>query len=319
MKNTKNNLANQLILRNFSAFSAGIIFLASTLLCGCGQSSDNPQEAQKDADQDETKSSSATSDEDIEDIDDVSSKKKPKAPKIKLSTTAKKTGKLVDGFVVHQQNEFLGPTVLKIGVPGIRLESSTLTVILPAGKEAIAYNPQNGNCMQLTAKSTAMLAGSSRFGEESKETTTKLGTEKIAGVKCVHYHVHRSFIDKKTKKEMSGGYGSEIWATKDLKLPPSIMKDCARITMMPQELGFPVKVVRDASTTPTEMRRGVKKSRMRREVISTSSFTPSKVDTGEFALLAGYTPVKDEMKLMMSDEEADLGGGLDDLDKDMEK
>jgi hypothetical protein len=157
-----------------------------------------------------------------------------------------------------------------------------------------------------------MMAGSARTGgEQQKDKTEKLGTEKIAGIKCVHYELTREFVDKKTKKALDS-YSTEIWATKELKLPPEIMKDCAKMTMMPPELGLPVRVIRESKTTKAETIRGDKVPRKKRDVISTSDFQTAKIDKGEFIPLSGFKIVKDEMKLMMSEE--DPTAGMDDLD-----
>lgn len=303
----------------FSVLQPALLcLLSASLLIGCGQqqnttTSDSDKETTSSADDNDK---SATSDEDIADIDDTSSKKTKKAPKVTYTVEPKPTGQVVDGFEVHQQNEFLGPCVLKISKNGVRLESSTITVILPTGKDAIAYNPQNGNSMELSSKSASMLAGNTHGGEDSKDETKKVGTDKIAGVKCTHYQLVRKFLNKKTKQEIDH-YTTDIWATKDLKVPPQVLKDCARMTMMPPELGFPVKVIRETNVT-TKIKGKQQGGSRTREVISTSEFKPTKVDTGNFALLSGFKTVKDEMKLMMSDDESELGGSssLDELDKE---
>jgi len=87
------------------------------------------------------------------------------------------------------------------------------------------------------------------------------------------------------------------------------MKDCARITTTPVELGFPVKITRAGSTTEKERR--TKSGKNIREVISTRSFLRTKLDKGEFALLPGFKTVKDEMQLMMSNDESDLAEDSD--------
>src|SRR5579883_1129686 len=280
--------------------------LIISFLSGCGNNGTQTESKKEDASDssDETKTSSKTAagDEDTASDDDLMGNSKNKQPpKPALSVEPKKTGQEVDGYIVHQQNEFLGPTVLKIAKPGIRLESSTLTVVFPAGKEAIAFNPQNGNCMALTARSAAMMAGTAKAkGEQQKDRTSKIGTEKIAGIKCIHYELTREFIDKKTKKPIDS-FSTEIWATKDLKLPPQIMKDCAKMTMMPPELGIPVRVIRQAATTKAESIKGEKLPRKKRDVISTSKCEIVKLDTGEFVPPSGFKTVTDEMKLMMTE------------------
>jgi hypothetical protein len=80
--------------------------------------------------------------------------------------------------------------------------------------------------------------------------------------------------------------------------------------MMPENLGFPVKMTRIASATTSEQIKGMGNSRVR-QVVSTTSFSHAKLDKGEFALLPGYKTVTDEMQLMMSSEDTDLAGAPD--------
>lgn len=305
--------------RKHTAEAISCLFLLSLLLLsGCGQpqtSAEKDMKTETESADEHSSSETAKEDDDDEDIlDEKPAEGKKKVPaKPKLSSEAKKTGKLIDGVIVHQQNEFLGPCLLKIGKPGVRVESSTITVIFPCGKEPIAYNPQNGNCMALNTKSAGLMSGNMHAGEEYKDHTEKVGTEKIAGVNCTHYLLTRVFVDKKTGKELNGKYATDVWFTRDLKLPPQVIKDCARMIMMPADLGFPVKIEREPKTSYQNSHPNAG----RRNVVITNKFESAKIDSGEFAPLAGFSTVKDEMKLMMSDEESELSANaaLDDLDK----
>lgn len=345
-------------------YSCAALFL-SGMLAACGPSPD----AEKLDDTDTSKSASA--EEELDDIDDSAKEKKPpKPPKPKLSTEGKKTGVLVDGYEFEQKNEFLGATKLKLCKFGIRLESPNLLCVMLPGQEAIAYNPQNGNCMQLTAKSAAMLAGKRpNEGPTAEVIEPQKGTEMIAGLKCNKYIIRKFFPGENTspalakanmtlKKQKSAealkkegyfqGWHTEFWSTKDINVPAEIVKDTARLTMMPGGLGFPVRIQREvdgattvhptagpgaansktasAGTDKSAATGGLKpvahvsddgtKSSVRK-VIDTTGFAKAKFDKGEFALLEGFKTVKDEMQLMMSSDESDLEGmGLDDDPKE---
>lgn len=286
---------------------SGLVFLLAIFLSSCGQQ--NQKEA---ALEDPEKLA-----EETEKLDDLGSDEmlsegpKNKAPKPELSTEGKKTGKMIDGMIINQQNEFLGMTTLKLSKLGVRMESPTITCIMLPGKEAMAYNPRNGNCMQLTEKSAAMLAGSRGYNGPMEQKTKKLGTEKIAGINCIHYELVKYFRDAKTK-QLYPAWSSELWACKDIGLPPLIIKDVARLTVMPPELGFPVRIEREARTTQAEHRKGENRVYVKRRVIDTTAQKKAKIDEGQFAYLDGFKTVKDEMQLMMSsDEDEMLGSELD--------
>lgn len=317
-------------------YSASMVLLLSTTLTACGPKPD----ADKTDDETET-STKASSDDELEDAEE-SSPKKVRAPKVRLSTEGKPTGQMVDGYAIEQQNEFLGLTKLKLSKLGARLESPNLTCIIMPGKEAIAYNPDNGNSMQLTTKSAAMLAGKRPNEGPSQEVVDKdKAVENIAGLKCNKYVVHKFFFFVKPgakKGPVPDGTGktseqleregweeawhTEIWATKDLKIPAQVMKDCARLTMMPPDLGFPMRIEKLAQRNSSSTMRSGKGNQkypgsangMRAKfVIDTHSIEKTKFDAGNFTLLAGYKPVKDEMALMMSGDESELDEmGLDD-------
>jgi hypothetical protein len=267
----------------------------------------------------------AGSEDDLDEMDEAGStsrhKKIASAPKPVLNTEGKKTGIMEDAVIVQQQNEFLGASTLKLSKAGVRLESSTIIVLMQPGKPAIAYNSQNGNSMILTDKSRSLLSGAgSKYGDGGKVTRTKLGTEKIAGMNCTHYKLHRVLIDPKSKT-IAAEMNSDLWASKDLKLPASVMKDCARMTTMPEDLGFPVKITRSTNFAQSEDRKGDRSgsnSNRLHNVVSTRSVTHTKLDRGEFAPLTGFKTVTDEMQLMMASDESELAGAgdLDEADKE---
>ena len=312
--------------------SASMVLLLSVSLSACGPKPD----AEK-ADDDTETSTKAASEEEVEDLEDTSSKKSHE-PKKRLSTEGKHTGEMVDGYEIEQRNEFLGPTTLKVSKYGARLESPNLTCIILPGKEAMAYNPDNGNSMQLTSRSAAMLAGKRPNEGPSVEVTEKSKTsDLIADMKCSRYVVHKLFLRKrlrkgeavpdskgKTAKELKKDgwreeWSTEIWATKELKVPPQVMKDCARLTMMPPDLGFPMRIEKMNAAVTLEQNGSVANtqhvaSRIKSKyVIDTSKVKPAKFDKGDFAHLDGYKEVKDEMALMMSGDESELEDiGMDD-------
>ena len=130
---------------------ASILLVSANLLDGCGQSSQNSDKLKKE--QAKSKQTADMAEDDFDGADGTTEsavKKKglAKAAKPKLSVDGKKTGKLLDGIVLHQQNEFLGTTLVKLSKMGARLESSTITIIMIPGKKPVAYNAQNGSTMQ---------------------------------------------------------------------------------------------------------------------------------------------------------------------------
>ena len=325
-----------------------LLVLCTGIISSCGPSSTQPDPTK--VEDTDTDTGSKSAEEELDDLDDTGSSGKTKTAarpaKPRLSTEGKKTGEMVDGYEFAQQNEFLGLTNLKVSKVGIRLESPNLTCIMLPGKEAIAYNAQNGNCMQLTAKSAAMLAGKRPNEAPSVEETKTVGKDKIAGLNCTHYVITKYFIQEvpvdpvaysdpknannpaahKMKKEKVYGWETDIWATKDIQVPASIVKDCARMTQMPPGLGFPVRIQRDLRSktqkeqAATEDQSKLKPVGMRsqvKRVIDTSSYKKSKLDKGDFVPLDGFKTVKDEMQLMMSGDDSELEGmGLEeDMDK----
>lgn len=291
-------------------------FLSFSCLLIYGCASSQPTDKSKEQEADKQAAASEKIDDLDDNLDDLSSSGKKAAPKPQLSTEGKKTGSMVDGVIINQQNEFLGMSTLKMSKLGVRLESPSITVIMLPGKEAIAYNSQNGNCMALTERSAALLAGSKNFDNPGEEKITKVGTEKIAGLDCIHYDVMKYYQDPKTKKQYPG-WSTDVWACKDIGVPSSIVNDCARLTMMPKNLGFPVRIVREARTTDMEKRKGATNANQKRPVINTSKFAKAKLDKGEFAEIEGFKKVKDEMQLMMSGDDSELIGT--DLEEELDK
>ena len=140
-----------------------------------------------------------------EDMPQSGKHKKAREARPALSIEGKKTGVLTDAVIAQQQNEFLGASTLKLSKCGIRLESSSITVIVPPGQQAVVYNAKNGNCMILTSRSRSLLGGGSNYSDEGQQTSTKVGTEKLLGMNCVHYKVSKIMLDAKTKKRWSSG------------------------------------------------------------------------------------------------------------------
>lgn len=280
----------------------GLVAVSGILITACSS-----QPGPKDQLSEDSKSLESEKLDDLESDELLSDKpgKKKETKKTQVSTECKKTGKTVDGLVINQQNEFLGMTTLKVSKLGVRLESPTITCIMKPGQEAMAYNCRNGSSMQLTQKSASLLAGSRNMGMPTEQKTKKLGNENIAGLDCTHYELTRYFQDPKSK-QTRGGWSSELWACKNVGLPPEIIKDVARLTQMPPELGFPVRIEREAATTQSERQKGESRAYVKRRVINTSAQRKEKLDTGEFDYLDGFKKVKDEMQLMMSSDDDDL-------------
>jgi hypothetical protein len=291
-----------------------VLLFVCVLLSSCGQPAAPTGALNKDAGKVKT-AAEPSGDDDFDGVDPESTspagKKSPAAAaRQALSTAGKKTGKMLDGLVLHQQNEFLGTTTLKVSKTGARLESSLLTVILIPGQQPVAYNVQNGSTMKLTTKSAAIMAGARQSGDISdvKTESKKLGAGKIAGINCSRYLVQKYATNVKTGYR-SRVWFAEIWATRELHVHPAVLKECARFLLIPEELGFPLRVVRFTSPTEIERHEGVTASRIQRDVIKTASCARQKLDEGEFAYLSGFKSVKNEMELMMTSTDEDLDGG----------
>lgn len=320
---SKDSKTNQIMPRFLQ--STCIFLLSGLALYACGgQPASDDSTKKADAGSTSKSSGSNLKEEDLDDSSDNQATKddeKSKIPKKDpLSTTGKPTGELAEGVLVEQTNEFLGRTKVKLCKFGVRLESPSLTCIMLPGKPAIAYNPQNGNAMALTSKSAAMLSGTKtpEPGGETKVEKVKVGTEKIAGLNCDHYRLANFYMDQRTK-QFRRAWSNEVWACKDIGAPPAIVKDCARLTLMPPELGFPVRIARTSEATHIEKQKGIGGSQVR-QVVNTLSSSRGKFDKCEFMALPGYTTVQDEMKLMVSDDENSLASsGLDDMDSDEAK
>ncbi len=313
-ENTKIAFQSKSFRETFAA-----LLVSVSLLIGCGQS--KSPTAEHKIEQDKSKQTANTSNDDDfesnENAIETSPKKKDQAKAVKpqLNLEGKKTGKLIDIIIMRQQNEFLGATSIKLSKLGARLDSNSLTVIMIPGKKGVAYNPSNGATMALTAKSAVIMSGAKSTPESDIETKIKkLGNDKIAGLKCTHYYVEKYATDQKTKKRGRVWY-AEIWATKDVEASPAVLKECSTLLVIPPELGFPLRITRFNTPTEREKSQGEKAKKITRDVITTSSYEKAKVDEGQFALLEGFKPVKNEMELMMSDTDSELTGvGGDDMD-----
>ncbi|MBX9688974.1 MAG: hypothetical protein K2X27_19860 [Candidatus Obscuribacterales bacterium] len=286
--------------------------LIAVLLHSCAPAPKTEDNAKSESSQ-KTDTADLDSEAGIDDMEEVSTKaRKNKAPKPKLSSMAAKTGTMVDCVVMDQRNEFLGLTKVKLSKLGARIESANIVVIMQPGKGTMAYNAANGNCLQLTKKSAAMLAGQKDMdmAVESKHSTKKLDSEKLAGLDCNHYLIEREFVNKKTKAVKSR-WATEVWAAKNSGVPQNVIKDFAEMSQMPADLGLPLRIERDLGTTAVN---GVTK-RSKRIVIDTDSYSKAKVDKAEFQPLSGYKLVTDEMQLMVTDDDSELvNSELDDLD-----
>lgn len=232
-----------------------------------------------------------------------------------FSTEGKKTGDVSKGIVVEQQNEFLGLTIVKLSKWGVRMDSPSISVILNPGKDAMAYNSQNGSCLKLSSKSAAFMSGA--VGDKNKGAgdlkTRKLGNEVICGKPCVHYRLSKLLKDAKTNK-VYDSWAEDVWTTKDLNVPPLIIKECAKLTLLPPDLGFPVKIVRfknrngehGAEEVEELLRKDIVDKKRQRQVIGTVSFSPQELDKGEFQYLQGFKAAEDEMQFMMSSDDSAL-------------
>ncbi len=303
---------------------ASILLLSAAILTACS-SAPNPEDAEQTDESGNQKSTSAltrpSGDDDLIEREETPLQKESvkASPKSTAKSTAfVPTNKFVDGVEFHQQNEFLGTTVVKLSKLGVRLESPSITCILPLGKTPTAYNAQNGSCLKLTYKSTAILAGGvPTDGKLGKQKLIVISKDKIAGVNCIHYKYYVESIDPKTKQK-SQIKETQVWGTKDLKIPDAVLKECSKMLMMPPEAGFPLKVMRIVDTAELEKRqkKGLK-PQADRVAVDTSQYKQTKLDVGEFAPLEGFKPVTDEMQFMMSSDDSELAGGaLDDLEKE---
>jgi len=262
-----------------------------------------PEQAAVDKDEpDDEIASKPVDDTELE--DEIEPTKKKKTPEVSLSTAPKKTGKMVPGLEFNQRNEFLGMSILKMSADGIRLDSPNLTAVFPPGKIGpTVFNPLTGKAMLLTSKNSSFLKQASGMSGAGEEETKQVGTETVAGYKCNHFVVDRFVFNPKTKQRIHS-WTTEIWGTRDLGLPKSIIEDCSKLTMMPPSFGFPMRVIRHATPTEAEKKKGLT-GKQRRVMIDTISAKKAKFDKGEFVLLEGYEPVQDEMALMMSNDKGD--------------
>lgn len=234
-----------------------------------------------------------------------------------LSTAPVLTNVKVPAIEFRQQNEFLGSSVLKLSPAGVRLDSPNIAAVFPAGASGpTIFNPITGKSMLLTSKNSAFLRHAGGLEKGSGEVAKKIAVETIAGMKCIHFRIESYKVDPKTKAK-SLDWTTEVWATRDLGLPSKIIDDCSKLTMIPPELGIPLRLVRESKPTAQEKSKGVE-GVQRRTLIDTFSAKKKQLDKGEFILLVGYQPVKDEMELMMSGDKGELEAGLGDLE-DMEK
>jgi len=197
--------------------SVCVLWLSSGILAACSGGPSTPPGTNKQVGSGESSKGTNTarksgdaigSEDDLNEMDDTSAEgkhKKAKATKPALSTEGKKTGVMEDTVIVQQQNEFLGASTLKLSKSGIRLESSTVTVVMPPGQEAIAYNAQNGNCMVLSSNNRSILGGGGKPSDEGKQTSIKVGTEKLAGLNCIHSNSAKSCWILKQKNKPAPG------------------------------------------------------------------------------------------------------------------
>jgi hypothetical protein len=274
-----------------------------------------------------TPADSATTSPDANPLDDdvLSTPTKPRfgknAAHKAISTEGKHTGDMTPGVVAQQQNEFLGLTVVKLSKYGVRMESPNICVVIETGKPPMAYNSQNGTSLPLTPQSVAYMAGNMEMAQQEGGdlTTKKMGVENVCGKKCIHYRLSKVFKDPKTKKIVHG-WAEDIWATKDVNVPPAIVKECAKLSMVPTELGFPLKIQRFLRAPGESELEDIdslkKKNKVRsRDVIKTVSIASAKLDRGDFALLTGFKPVQDQMQFMMGADDADITGEPGPTDK----
>ena len=296
-----------MLISKSTILRSSAILLAACTVFAC---SNAPDKAAVDKDEPDEEVSTKTVDETLPDDEDSPKKK----PTVTLSTVPKKTGQTVPGLEFNQRNEFLGMTILKMSAQGIRLDSPNLTAIFPPGKAGpTVFNPLTGKAMVLTSKNSSFLKQASGMGGSGEEETKKVGAETVAGYKCTHYVVDRFVFNPKTKERIHQ-WTTEIWGTRDLGLPKNIVEDCAKLTMMPPSFGFPMRVIRHATPTEQEKKRGAT-GKQRRVMIDTITAKKSKLDKGEFVLLDGYEPVQDEMALMMSNDKGD--DFLSEMDEDV--
>lgn len=309
--------------------TAGLVFFLLLSLTSC--SSNDSKTSSGDGSEEGIKSENAEDKaaEASEDPDEIvepstetgkssKTKKAPKKPKVSIE--GKHTGITSPGVVVQQENEVLGLNLVKLSKYGIRMDSSTISVILRPGETAMAYNPNNGYSLPLTEKAASFMAGvktSNKMGEEL--IVTEKGRETLCGKACIHYRLIKILKDPKTKK-VYDSWAEDVWATKDVDVPPAILKECAKLVLLPKDLGFPVRIARfknRSKSSPDVNRLKNLDMKATKDVIKTLSFEKQTQDSGDFVFLSGFKPAKDEMQFMMAGNEDELAGeeGLDDLDE----
>jgi hypothetical protein len=137
--------------------------------------------------------------------------------------------------------------------------------------------------------------------------------DKVADIPCTYYDVSKYEINRSTKAKECVWH-ADIWAAKNLGINPKLQKSCADMLQMPVELGFPLRITRQANDKEKALMKRMRSKNPVRDVIITKSMRHEKVDAGQFAKFDGFKPVKNEMELMMSDDAETLGGDLDDVD-----
>ena len=302
-------------------------FFVMITLASCSGGDQKTQTAEAGADSKTEDSATDKSAEDPDEILDPDEGVKKKSgegkKKAQFSTDGKRTGVTTAGIAVQQENEVLGLTVVKVCKFGIRMDSPSITVVVPPGQTPMAFNSQNGTSLMLTERAASFMAGMSKKGGRKHDEELRvvdMGKETFCNKPCNHYRFIKILKDDKTKKPYDS-WAEDAWFTKDVNnVPPNILNDCAKLVLLPTKYGFPVRIARwknraHASTDVSRLM-NLDKSKIK-DVIKSLSFENSTLDKGDFILPEGFKPAKDEMQFMMAGVEGDdeLDTVLDDSDE----
>jgi hypothetical protein len=203
----------------------------------------------------------------------------------------------IPGYEIDYNSSFAGIVKIRFSdkAMNLKLEKMGLTVIAHAPKwNSMVYNEMNKKYMSMTDEQWKTKFASN-FSKHKKVAPTEVKieytkkTEKIQGLTAT------KIVLKEKNPEGVVEVSSELWVAKTLMSPPQFKQFLAKALHVPADFqGTPLKISLN------------QKGKM---VQALDAFKVAKVTVtdDDFKVLTGYKEVKNEINLMMDDDE---GGGM---------
>ncbi len=205
----------------------------------------------------------------------------------------------VPGWQIDYNSSFAGIVKIKFSdkAMNLKLEKMGLTVIAHAPKwNSLVYNEMNKKFMSMTDEQWKTKFASN-FSKHRKVAPSEVKAEFTKKTQKIEGLVATEIILKEKNPEGQVEIASDLWVAKSLTSPPQFKQFLSKALRVPADFqGTPLRISVN------------QKGKM---VQALDAFKVAKVAVSEddFKAMTGYKEVKNEINLMMDDDEGGMMGG----------